>query len=245
MNQPIPLFDQGTIENLVLQNRENLSNDVWSSSRWVKRQQEFLTESLEGTTPRPHSFRELLEFIAEPLNIVDFGGGSGWLFHTLLFSGINVQSYVNVESINLHDTCNQRHSNYFYLTPEELETHCWNSDNYVLYFNSVIQYFESDNSLFEILKKISPKTVLIDDLTPSASNQFFAYQKYYETRIPYRFIDQNALIKGMTERGYNLRGRPAFSRVISPAFSYAFEKADDRFSIGETNSLIFERTKDL
>ncbi len=111
----------------------------------------------------------------------------------------------------------------------------------MLYLNSVIQYFASDNSLFEITTKINPKTVLIDDLTPSSSSQFFAYQKYYETRIPYRFVDQNSLIEGMKGQNYHLKGRIAFNRVISPSFSYEFEKADERFSIGETISLIFER----
>ena len=83
MKQPLPLFDQGTTENLAILNRENSSDDVWSSSRWIKRQREFLSESLKGKTPRPHSFGELLELIDAPMNIVDFGGGSGWLFHVL------------------------------------------------------------------------------------------------------------------------------------------------------------------
>ena len=241
MNRPLPLFDQGTIKNLVLHNRENSSDNVWLSPRWVKRQQEFLSESLKGNTPRPHSFLELLEFDDQPISIVDFGGGSGWLFHSLLFSDFKLESYVNVESINLHETCHQKHLEYFYLPPNEIETYNWKSDNSILYLNSVIQYFESDNSLFEITKKINPKTVLIDDLTPSSSSQFFAYQKYYETRIPYRFVDQDALIEGMKSQNYHLKGRIAFNRVISPSFSYEFEKADEKFSIGETNSLIFER----
>jgi putative methyltransferase (TIGR04325 family) len=241
MNQPLPLFDEGTSVNLVLLNGNNDSEDVWSSPRWVNRQKDFLSESLEGDSPRPHSFRKYLEFINEPLEIVDFGGGSGWLLHVLSFSGVKIQSYVNVESINLHVSCPRKHDNYFFMSPNEIKTHDWKSAKSVLYFNSVIQYFESDDSLFEIIKTINPQAVLIDDLTPSASNEFFAYQKYYETRIPYRFVDQNALIDGMKGRNYHLKGKIAFNRVISPSFSYEFEKADNRFSIGETNSLIFER----
>lgn len=241
MKRPLPLFDQGTIKNLVLLNRENSSENVWLSPRWVKRQQEFLSESLKGNTPRPHSFLELLEFADEPISIVDFGGGSGWLFHALSFSGYILESYVNVESINLHETCNQEHLEYIYVPLNEIENHNWKSSISVLYLNSVIQYFESDNSLFEITKKINPKTVLIDDLTPSSSSEFFAYQKYYETRIPYRFVDLDALIEGMKGQNYHLKGKITFNRVISPSFSYEFEKVDEKFSIGETNSLIFER----
>ncbi len=241
MNRPLPLFDQGTIKNLVLLNKENSSDDVWLSPRWVKRQQEFLSESLKGNTPRPHSFLKLLEITDAPISVVDFGGGSGWLFHALSSSGFDLKSYVNVENIDLHETCNQEHFEYSYLPLNEVETYNWKSGNSVLYLNSVIQYFASDNSLFEITTKINPKTVLIDDLTPSSSSQFFAYQKYYETRIPYRFVDQNSLIEGMKGQNYHLKGRIAFNRVISPSFSYEFEKADERFSIGETISLIFER----
>ena len=86
MNQPLPLFDEGTFENLILLDRKNYSEDVWQSVRWISRQKEFLSESLKGKTPRPHSFHDLLKFINQPLEIVDFGGGSGWLFHALSLS---------------------------------------------------------------------------------------------------------------------------------------------------------------
>jgi putative methyltransferase (TIGR04325 family) len=240
MNESLPLFDQGTLENLV-SIKNNDSDDVWLSSRWITRQREFLLSSLNGETPRPHSFRQLLKFINPPFNIVDFGGGSGWLFHSLLFSQIEIDSYINVESINLHDDCDLDHSNYLYMNPLEVKNYRWNFSSSVLYFNSVIQYFESDSFMFNLVNSINPRFVLIDDLTPSNTFEFFAYQKYYESRIPYRFVDNVALVGGMKEIGFKLMEKFPFGRVISPTFRYGFDIESDDFSIGETNSLIFER----
>ena len=242
MKKPLPLFDKGTFENLILLNKENNSEDVWLSARWISRQNEFLLESLKGKTPRPHSFQYLLKFINQPLDIVDFGGGSGWLFHSLSLSGIDIKSYVNVESINLHDACTLNHACYFYITPAEVGSHKWRATNSILYFNSVIQYFESDSFMFDIISTINPRTIIIDDLTPSQSSQFFAYQKYYESRIPYRFVDETALIDGMKRQNYDLKKRIPFNRVISPNFSYNFEEVNEDFIIGVTTSLVFERS---
>jgi hypothetical protein len=240
MNEAFPLFDQGTLENLVSINN-NDSDNVWLSPRWITRQREFLQSSLNGETPRPHSFRQLLKFTNPPLNLVDFGGGSGWLLHSLLFSKIEIDSYINVESINLHDICGLDHPNYLYMNPIDVKNYKWNFTDSVLYFNSVVQYFESDSFMFNLVNLINPRFVLIDDLTPSNTNEFFAYQKYYESRIPYRFVDPIALVDGMKEQRFNLIDKFAFERVISPTFRYGFEIESDDFSIGETNSLIFER----
>jgi hypothetical protein len=95
--------------------------------------------------------------------------------------------------------------------------------------------------MFDIIRMINPRTVLIDDLTPSGSNQFFAYQKYYESRIAYRFVDETALIDGMKRHDYELKNIIPFNRVISSTFTYNFEKVNQNFTIGETKSLMFER----
>ena len=241
MNIQIPLFMDPTFKNLISLESKLNADDVWISKRWISRQEFFLEESLLGNTPRPHSLKEFVQLTNKGIDLVDFGGGSGWLFHALQYHEFKINTYVNVESINLHKNCGGNDANYTHITPDKLESYRWSKNNLILYLNSVIQYFEADNHLIDLVKSIKPSFLIIDDVTPSSSREYFAYQKYYENRIAYRFVDKDQLIRLLEGSNYVLKREIPFQRVINPSFAYEFEKQDNDFQIGSTTSLLFER----
>jgi putative methyltransferase (TIGR04325 family) len=238
MNNPQPLFDQGTYVNLV--DLES-TNSIWVSNRWINRQTDFLQDSINGISPRNNSVQTLFGKKLCQLHLVDYGGGSGWLFHNLSNSGFAPKKYTNVEIIDLHSSIVIQDATYDYVAIEDLNEKTWTESETILYFNSVIQYFNSNIHLLSLIEKISPKHLLIDDVTFSQNEEFFAYQKYYETRIPYRFLDKKRLISLLDINGYEIKHNSPYQRIISPEFSYTFEVNNPDFIIGDTESLYFER----
>ena len=237
MTNSYPLFDHGTYVNLV--DLES-TNSIWVSNRWINRQTDFLKNSINGISPRNNSVQTLFGKRLSQLHLVDYGGGSGWLFHTLSNSGFPPKKYTNVEIIDLHSSIVTQDETFDYVAISEVNEKTWTESETILYFNSVIQYFNSDNHLLSLIEKIRPKHLLIDDLTFSQNEEFFAYQKYYETRIPYRFLDKKRLISLLHTNGYEIKHNSPYQRIISPEFSYTFEVNDSDFIIGDTETLYFE-----
>ena len=241
MNRKVPLFTDPTFKNLISLESKLKADDIWISKRWIARQEFFLEESLLGKKPRPHSLKEFVRLANNGIDLVDYGGGSGWLFHALQHDEFKINTYVNVESINLHKNCGGNDANYIHISPDQMESFRWSKNNLILYLNSVIQYFEADNHLIDLVKSLKPSLLIIDDVTPSRSREYFAYQKYYENRIAYRFVDKEQLISMLGESNYILKREIPFQRVINPSFAYEFEKQDNDFQIGSTTSFLFER----
>lgn len=238
MANPKPLFDQGTHINLV--DLEN-TKSIWVSDRWINRQTEFLLDAINGNSPRINSVQTLFGDKLLQLHLIDYGGGSGWLYHTLTNNSLGPKLYTNVEIVDLHSSLANQESTFHYVPIEKRNEKTWTELETILYFNSVIQYFNSNLHLLTLIQEFKPDHLLIDDLTFSQNGEFFAYQKYYETRIPYRFLDKDQLINLLHLNGYEVKDISPYERIISPEFSYSFEVNDPEFIIGNTESLYFER----
>jgi hypothetical protein len=84
--------------------------------------------------------------------------------------------------------------------------------------------------------------IVIDDLTLTGDIEFFAYQKYYDAKIAYRFVELGHLEKRLRTLNYELKKKIPFKRAISANFEYKFDRDYTNFAIGETISLHFERS---
>lgn len=235
------IFSNPTSDNLV-QNKKN--TEIWQSQRWINRQRKFLELARLGVFERASSILDFLPVKNEEVIFMDFGGGSGWLYHKLITSHINLKVYRNIEYIDLHDSCSHEGNDYEYFP---LSTGLSNFSNdqglIVFYLNSVAQYLESDLALIDLVSAVAPKFVAIEDVTLSRGEEFFALQTYYETQIPYRFISLRNLILEMNKIGYVLDQNIPYARNAAKGYRYGFAENVTSYRIGRTVSLLFVKNK--
>lgn len=234
-----PLFSGATSVNLFRDTGVRNVSEVWLSARWIERQKYFLERSLLGEFPRYSSLPSLLKSSCETLNVVDYGGGSGWLYHSIKSLKVKIKKYTVIEILDLHEYCGKQHLDYLFIATSEFRGRIIPKGDNVLYLNSVIQYFESIETLSRIIEAVKPKYVLIDDLTFASGSEFFAFQKYYEDRIPYRFQGRDSLLKTMMQFELDLLVEKNYERHISPIFAYKLEEESSVFKIGKTKTLLF------
>jgi putative methyltransferase (TIGR04325 family) len=233
----IEIFSQPTYANLI-QSRNNTG--VWESARWVSRQKNFLELARQGKFERKSILLENLLSQSVPSTIIDFGGGSGWLYHRLENLNFQIDAYINVESINLHENCVHQVDRYNFI---DLNSDLSQLNDFpgtkVLYLNSVVQYLEDDDKLVQLLNDCCPTHLVLEDVTLSEGNEFFALQLYYETKIPYRFVNEHRLISNIERAGMCLSRKISYPRHIADGFTYDFDEANTGFQIGQTVSFEF------
>ncbi len=182
--------------------------DSLSGGRWLSRisQQRvnFIKEFDQyamAMPPRPCNL-PIVYGITQPTSIVDFGGSSGWSWEYLKRTVVNqlVKSYLVVET----DEVVGYMKNFFsgdpaikYCNFDDVSNKCD-----LLYCNSVLQYFESNEPFFSLIKRTRPKFILMDDLVAVSGNDFFTTQKYYEGRLAYRFIGLINFLEDLRIYGY-------------------------------------------
>jgi len=236
---PIDIFSNPTGMNLI---RHSRNKEVWESERWVSRQLRFLELARTGIFERESPLLEDVISKSDSVTLIDFGGGSGWLYHRVKSIGIEIDEYVNVESMNLHNECPHENGDYNFIELGNTEVRLnRKSKSVILYLNSVIQYLESDSDLVEIAKDFSPTRIILEDVTLSRFNEFFALQLYYETNIPYRFVNQELLEVTMAKAGFGLSQKIPYNRNIATGYAYSFKEKSSDFQIGETVSLEFTK----
>lgn len=135
-------------------------------------------------------------------SILDFGGSSGWMYHYLKETVLNFQinSYFVIETeevVNYMKSIVNTDSVLKYGTVESIGGHFD-----ILYCNSVLQYLSSNLQLISIIKKVNPNHILLDDLVGFSGDEFYTVQNYYDSAMPYRFINLDKLIEELAILGY-------------------------------------------
>lgn len=190
-----------------------ISTSAFESSNWIERQREFLDIAIhDGNSKRirPENLSALLTQLSDKeICIIDFGGGSGWLYFSLPEMTLNkVRKYFVVEKHDLilgvlpHlESVRERESSVVLVKLEYLSTTTfdqeWLKSNLsvektnILYMNSVIQYLPK----LEFLESILPffDYVLIEDVTEHSRLSFWTHQTYYDTVIPRKIFAKNEL----------------------------------------------------
>jgi putative methyltransferase (TIGR04325 family) len=197
-----------------------ISTSAFESSNWIERQREFLDIAIhDGNSKRirPENLSALLTQLSDKeICIIDFGGGSGWLYFTLPEMTLNkVRKYFvvekydlilgvlpNLESIKRDSSIGSVKLEYSSTTTFDQE---WLKSNLslettnILYMNSVIQYLPE----LEFLESILPlfEFVLIEDVTEHSSLSFWTHQTYYDTIIPRKIFAKNELSRELMYYG--------------------------------------------
>jgi putative methyltransferase (TIGR04325 family) len=180
---------------------ENRGGEGFSSGRWLQRITQQLSDYKNefqkygvAIPPRPCNL-PLICAMTNPSTIIDFGGSSGWsweyLKNTLSDQAINSYVIVETELVVEHMKTSEAHgAPVRYKTQGETMERCD-----LLYCNSVLQYFSSNDPLLSLVRKAEPSYIFLEDCIAKGDKDFFSTQKYYGSSIPHRFIGMNKLLK--------------------------------------------------
>jgi len=178
--------------------------------------------------PRPCNLAAVCALTA-PSSIVDFGGSSGWCWDYLQNTLINhtVSSYTVVETDEVVEymKCADLHQDpVMYKTAREplgiVD---------LLYCNSVLQYFESNEPFLSLVECSLPKFILLEDLVAKGEKDFFTIQLFRGSAIPYRFLGLELLLRALADIGYVELARYPYASpvngVIAPIAMSNFPQA--------------------
>lgn len=181
-----------------------------SSERWLQRITQQLSDYRDelrqygiAMPPRPSNL-PLVCAMTNPSTIVDFGGSSGWNWDYLQNSLAQhrILSYIIVETEQVanHMTHEKMGIHKTPVSFQTLKDHLGPCD--LLYYNSVLQYFESNAPLLSLIERSTPQFILLEDLVAKGEDDFFSMQTYHGTAIPYRFLGLRKLLKMLSCSGY-------------------------------------------
>lgn len=228
------------------------SGRVFSSARWMQR----ITQQLQNyrdeiqqhgiaLPPRPSNL-PLVCAMTSSNSIIDFGGSSGWCFDYLKNTLRNhaVSSYVVVENEqivkHIQDTGLHANPVSYKIDADSLEQ----CD--VLYCNSVLQYFESNAQLVDLIDKVRPAYILLDDLLAKGAKDYFSTQVYYDTYLPHRFLGLQQLSSVLSKLGYSqLLSAPFTSPILGVLKPLPMENLPAEYRLQYSLSMLWKRGSKL
>ncbi|EMJ92098.1 methyltransferase, TIGR04325 family [Leptospira alstonii] len=191
----------------------------FSNERWFERildqLNSFRAEIKEfgiAVPPRPTNLPAIVS-LTNSKTIIDIGGSSGWIYDYLNSNTLSnrIRKYFILEVFDIvsrskrfaHPDKVQYFTDYKKLRSCDL-----------LYTNSVIQYFPTNEHLLEIIGQVKPKFILVDDLYAGDNEEFFSNQISYEKKIPHRFLNFEKFKKEVCKEGYRLILKQPFHTPI-------------------------------
>ncbi|EKR17038.1 hypothetical protein LEP1GSC019_3729 [Leptospira interrogans serovar Pyrogenes str. 2006006960] len=191
----------------------------FSNEKWFERILEqlsfFRSEIKEfgiAVPPRPTNLPTVVS-LTNSKTIVDIGGSSGWIYDYLdsieLPSEIKKYSILEISDIiSRSKRFNHSRKVQFYTDFKKIRS----CD--LLYTNSVIQYFPTNEYLIEIIDQVKPKYILADDLYAGDNEEFFSNQISYEKKFPHRFLNFKKFRKEISKEGYRMILKQPFDTPI-------------------------------
>lgn len=175
-------------------------------------------------------------------SIVDFGGSSGWchdhLRHTLQDHFVSSYVIVEVERIVEHMTRAGLHAApVTYKTAADSLEPCD-----LLYCNSVLQYFASNAPLLDLIGRVRPGYILLDDLLAKGETDFFSTQANYDTPMPHRFLGLRQLHSELRSVGYQpMLAVPFASPILGLVKPLPMENFPEKFQLRHSVSVLLNR----
>ena len=138
-----------------------------------------------------------------PLQILDFGGGTGLMYLSVVHETSNKIDYTIIENTGICEAANElfkdnSHIRFLVQIPDNIEID-------ILYVNSVMQYIGNWKEVISKLCEVSSEYILFDDLYAGDIPNFISTQKYYESLIPHRFFNVESFIEEVEKHNYQLQ----------------------------------------
>jgi putative methyltransferase (TIGR04325 family) len=191
--------------------------------------------------PRPSNL-PMLCAMTRPGTIVDFGGSSGWCWDHLRQSGSGhtVSSYVVVETPEVVEHMKRAALHAAPVRYQTAEEPLGAAD--LLYCNSVLQYFGSNDAFLSLIERTRSEFILLDDLAADTDKDFFTTQMFRGSAIPYRFLGLQTLLHDLAARGYLALARyPYASPVKGVVAPMAMENFPPSKQLRYSSSILLKR----
>lgn len=192
--------------------------------------------------PRPSNL-PMVCALTTPSTIVDFGGSSGWCWDYLRESlpRNTVSSYIVVETAGVVDYMRDAGLQAAPVSFQTLEGQLGAAD--LLYCNSVLQYFGSNDAFMSLLERTAPQFILLEDLVAGGDQDFFTTQMFRGSAIPYRFLGLRCLLDDLATHGYlELARYPYASPVNGVVAPMAMENFPKARQLRYSSSILLKRS---
>lgn len=219
-------------------------NKTYPSSIWYKRQWDYVKSAKQGITPRSQSITDFVSQFESDL-IVDFGGGSGWLYHLLKVQNLTNQKYhliETAESLSLFANIISENTEFSSTTIEQALLSDYQAVNPLLYSNSVFQYISDYKHIVENLLKMSRwKYVMLDDIQITSGKSFWTCQRYYGYLNPYKFFNLEEILAPFLNIGFEIHSNIHFEANLSEEWEFQLETDDKIIQLEKSISVILKR----
>jgi putative methyltransferase (TIGR04325 family) len=141
----------------------------------------------------------------EKLKILDFGGGVGIGYMTLLESIPEAASRIQYTVVEIPEVCelgeqiHGKRGGISYISSIPL---CTSFD--IVHAASSIQYIENWENWVSAITSLKPNFILLSDVFAGEINSFVTLQHYYGSRIPHWFLSLKDLLSAFDACGYQL-----------------------------------------
>ena len=233
-------------------------SEGFSSLEWLQRQKGFLDLAIldrNSLRIRPENLSTLIYLLDDKLiKIIDFGGGSGWLFFALPEHAISkIGRYFVFENKDLIlDVCRHIRAREDVYTAVKDRLHYELSSNFnrkwalknldesttnILYMNSVIQYLPNLEMFRDLASSIH--YILIEDVTEHSTQSFWTTQRYYKTWIPRKIFHRNELVTELEKFGFLLTREIQYTSWLEKR--YVYQNDSKKYTLNHPRSYIFKR----
>ncbi len=109
----------------------------------------------------------------------------------------------------------------------------------IIHFGSVIQYFQNLKvDLSSILQTIKPTWIVFSDLMAGDIETFVTVQNYYDSKIPFRFVNFEELNKLVGDWGYKLFVKEFYEHDSTSVY-FPQKGFDNKYQIGNSMNVIY------
>jgi putative methyltransferase (TIGR04325 family) len=205
---------EGIYENFIIA-EEYSKGDGFESETWHKKSLEVALECLKcikSNKPIPQFYKQrssvlppllALLLLNKPyIKILDYGGGLGIGYLTLLESIPDVEDKIDYTIIELPKIVNQLKK----IIPKikSLDTIPVTQKFDLIYSASAIQYINDYKELFINLFKNNPEFILLSDVFAGSIPNFVTLQNYYGNKIKSWFLNLDEFVLFFKQNGYKL-----------------------------------------
>ena len=212
-----------TIWEGIFEEKPIVCRKIFSSEKWLKRcldhlrtYREKVEQDKNSLPPRQCILPNIIGLI-HAKRIVDWGGGSGWVWDFTKNSIVCdfVEEYLIIENKELIELLKSQnlHDHPVSLTDEiknRIETD-------VFYTNSTLQYVDDDEFL-KVFGKIKSTILIFEDFLGNV-NDFWTLQKYNDQQIPVKFRNVNKFIQLIRGYKYSLISSTPYCSIINKTIS--------------------------
>lgn len=179
--------------------------------------------------------------LKERVSILDFGGGLGIGYMTLLESIPDAANKVHYSILEVPEVCDageQLHDK-GQITYLSSLSHLKKYD--IVHAASSLQYLENWNQWVSVIAALRPRYILLSDVFAGSIDSFVTLQNYYGSRIPHWFLNLNELLNTFDGYGYQLIMKSSVgSRRLNHLDTLPMDNFPESMRLCESLHLLFE-----